>query len=285
MPLSFKEMLPFVKQLTFRSASILLAGLVILAGCSSDEVAAPRSAEEVFQSGLKMFANEDYLEAKEEFRIVTLQYQGSALADDAQFYLSECYFKREEFILASYEYEILLRTMPTSEFVPNSRFQRALCYYNRSPESYLDQESTRKAIDEFQAFLEYHPTDPRAPEAETKINEMNTKLARKDYENGIIYMKMEYYKAATVSFDYVLEKYHDTPYAEPSLLKKGEALFYRKRYTEAKEIADRFLEKYPNSPVRGDAEKLRTDAADKILEMNRKPAVTPSATTQRPVDQ
>lgn len=274
------------KRLTSRRASILLAVLVILAGCSSDEVVAPRSAEEVFQSGMKLFAEEDYLEAKEEFRIVTHQYQGSALADDGQFYLGECYFKREEFILAAYEFEILLRTMPTSEFVSNARFQRALCYYNRSPESYLDQESTRKAIDEFQAFLEYHPTDPRAPEAEAKIHEMNTKLARKDYENGIIYMKMEYYKAAVVSFDYVLEKYHDTPYAEPSLLKKGEAQFYRKRYVEAKEIAERFMERYPNSSVRSDAEKLRADAVEKILEMNRKPAaLTPSTTTQRPVNQ
>ena len=69
------------------------------------------------------------------------------------------------------------------------------------------------------------------PEAEAKINELNAKLARKEYESGLIYMKMDYFRAATVSFDYVLEKYHDTPYAEPALLKKGESPHPREQGT------------------------------------------------------
>lgn len=229
-------------------------------GCSSGDALNQPTAEELFQNAKLLYDDGDYREAYDAFRVLTLQHQGSALAEDAQFYLGECQFRREEYILAAFEYESLIRIMPTSELVPNAQFQLAMCYYNRSPEYFRDQEYTMKAIDGFQVFLEYHPTDPRVPEAEAKITELNAKLARKEYESGIIYMRMDYNRAATVSFDFVIEKYHDTPYAEPALLKKGESLLARRRYRDARDIASRFLEKYPSSVLRQEAESLLNDA-------------------------
>ena len=254
--------------------AVCAAAIVVAGGCSSSDPGNQPSAEELFQKAKQLFEEEDYLEAYNEFRVMSLQYQGSALADDAQFYMGECQFRREEYLLAAFEYESLVRTMPTSELVPNAQFQLAMCYYSRSPDYYRDQEYTVKAIDAFQAFLEYHPTDPRVPEAEAKINELNAKLARKEYESGIIYMKMEYYRAATVSFDYVLEKYHDTPYAEPALLKKAQALYARRRYRDARDIARRFLEKYPSSSFRETAESLLKNAQDGIEEESKAPKST-----------
>lgn len=231
----------------------IVALAIAMGGCSTEEVTAPRGAEVIFESAMAKYNNEDFQEAYEEFRILTLQYPGSDLADDAQFLMGEAKFAREEFILAAFEYEVIVRTMPTSDFVPNARFKMALCHYESARPYYLEQESTRKAIDGFQAFIEYHPTDPRVPDAEAKINELNTRLAEKEYASGLIYMKMEYYRAAGVSFDHVLEKYHDTPFAEQAYFRKGEALFYRRRYSEAGEILRRFLERYPSSPFHREA--------------------------------
>ena len=216
--------------------------------------------------GMKAFEDEDYLAAIEEFKVVSLQYQGSNVADSAQFYMAESRYLREEYILAAFEYDVLLRTMPSSVFVSRARFRRATCFYELSPKSYLDQNYSRKAIDEYQAFLEYHPTDTLASLAEQRINELNTKLAKKDYENGITYMHMEYYKAATYYFDLVLEKYHDTQYAEPALLKKAEALTNRKKYADAKEAVDKFCAKYPTSVLKSDADQLRADIELKMIE-------------------
>ena len=228
------------------------------------------------------FREEDYLEAIEDFKVVTLQYQGSRVADDAQFYMAECRFKREEYVLASYEYDVLIRTMPTSEFISRSRYRKALCYYNLSPKSYLDQDYSKKAIDEFQSFLEYHPTDSLASEAEGHIAELNAKLAKKDYDNGITYMKMDYYRAAAYYFDLVIEKYHDTPFAEPAHLKKAEALFQRKKYQDANLELDRFFSRYPESALKSDAEKLRADIKDQLSHPD--PAKTPGSSppTQEP---
>jgi outer membrane protein assembly factor BamD len=238
----------------------------LFSGCGSDDATKQLSAEERYELGMKAFKNEDYLAAIEEFKVVSIQYQGSKVADSAQFFMAESRYLHEEYILAAFEYDILIRNMPSSIFVSRSRFRRATCFYELSPQSHLDQNYTRKAIDEYQAFLEYHPADTLAPLAEKRIVELNTKLAKKDYESGMTYMHMEYYKAATYYFDLVLEKYHDTQYAEPALLKKAEALANRKKYADAKEAVDKFRSKYPTSTMKSDADRLYADIEAKIVE-------------------
>jgi len=241
---------------------ILAVVAVGIAGCSVDETTRQIPADERFRGAMALYEDGDYLEAIEEFKIVTLQYQGTAFADDAQFYMAQCRFERDEFILAAFEYDVLLRTMPTSEFVSRARFQKATCYYEMSPNSYLDQDNSRRAIDEYQVFIEYHPTDSLASVAESRIGEMNTKLAEKDFNNGLTYLKLEYNRAAIYYFDVVLEKYHDTPFAEPALLRKAEALTARKRFGEAKETIGKFLEKYPKSQYLEDLGGIQSDIVD-----------------------
>ncbi len=242
----------------------LMIALLLVQGCSTSEETAQMTVEQRLQLGMQEFKDEDYLQAYEELRIVTLQFQGSAWADDAQYYMAECRFRRGEYILAAYEYQVLIQTMPTSEYVSRARYQRALCYLNQSRAYYLDQQETKQAIDEFQTFIEYHPTDSLVLDAEAKIAELNAKLARKEYENGITYMKMEYYKSALNSFDHVLEKYHDTPYAEQAQLKKAEAMMRRNRHNEAKQEIEKFFSKYPNSSLKGEAEELRKEILSRL---------------------
>lgn len=243
---------------------VLLA--IVVSGCGSSEPTEQLSAEKRFAVGMRLFNEGEYLDAIEDFRIITLQFQGSTVADAAQYYLAECRYRREEYILAAYEYDQLVRTMPSSPYVSKARFKRAMCYYKLSPPYYLDQTYTRRAIDEFQSYIEYNPTDSLVHDAEGKIMEMNTKLAQKDYHDGIIYMKMEYYRAAAIYFEDVIEKYHDTPYAEVAQLKKAEALYERKRASEAMSELETFYKKYPNSEHKKEADVLLEKIKQRIAE-------------------
>lgn len=257
-------------------AAVLAASLTLTAGgCATTQELEQLSAEQRFARAMTLYADKSYLDAYEEFRIVTLQFQGSAFADSAQFQMGECRFMREEYLLAAYEYDVLIRTMPTSKLVPEARYRRALSYYQQSPEYYHDQTSTRQAIDEFQSFIEYHPTDSLVTDAEAKINELNTKLARKAFENGVTYMHMEYYKSAATEFDHVLEKYHDSPYAEQAQLRKAEAMLKRKKLPEAKAEIEKFLTKYPNSTLKQEAESLQKDILSRASEKSAAPQKLP----------
>jgi outer membrane protein assembly factor BamD len=243
---------------------LLLGAGAVLTGCSSSEQATTLTAEERFDKGKNLFDEEDYLEAVNEFTVVTLQYQGSGVADDAQFYLGECRFRREEYLLAAFEYQQLIRNMPASPLAADARFKIGLCYYHLSPKSSLDQEYTRKAIDELQSFVEYHPAHEQAPEAERLIAELTGRLAKKSYEIANQYAVLEYYKSAIFYYDDVIEKYHDTEYAPLAYLGKARLFLNRRRYRDALQTVTAFLEKFPESSLREEALQIKASAEEMV---------------------
>lgn len=243
----------------------LIAVTVIGAGCGSSEETTVVSVEERFQRAKMLFDDEDYLEAINEFNVITLQFQGTDFADDAQFYLGECRFMRGEFVLAAIEYSALKRNMPASPLVPEAQYKLGVSYYNLSPEFMLDQQYTTKAIDELQTFVEYYPAHELAADAEAKINELTTRLAKKEYESAIMYSKLGFYKSAIVYYDAVIEKYHDTDYAPLARLGKVEAFVARNKYKEAESAINKFLKLFPNSVLRSRADELKS-AIDQELQ-------------------
>jgi len=249
------------KTLGFAFVFSVVLGLI---ACSSSEELTSLTADQRFEHAKTLFDDEGYLEAISEFTVVTLQFPGSAFADDAQFYLGECRFRRGEYLLAAFEYQTLRRNMPASPLVPEAQYKLGLSYYQLSPKSPLDQQYTRKAIEEFQAFVEYHPSNEHVPDAEAKINELNTRLAKKQFETAQLYATMGYIKASLFCYDDVIERYHDTEFAPLALLGKAEVLISRRKYKDAYAEVARFLERYPNSILRSRADKLKAAIEEQI---------------------
>ncbi len=256
--------------------ALIVCAVMLLAGCGGSSVQKNMTAEERFNEGMKKFQDHSYLDAQNDFEIIRLQFAGSALADKAQFYLGECHFEQDEFLLAAEEYQALKRSMPASPLVPLAQYKIGLCYYRLSPQSSLDQVYTSRAIEEFQTFIEYYPKDEHVADAEAKITELNGRLAKKLYDAAELYMKMDYFKAALIYYDAVIEKYHDTPYAEPALIGKIRALVSRKKYTEAKPEIDRYLEKYPQSKRRDEVEGLRREVDGHLQSRSMLDSVSPT---------
>ena len=237
---------------------------LVLAGCGSGEVTKVMSVEDRFAHAKLLFDKGSYLDAVNEFTVITLQYQGSAFAADAQYYLGECRFAREEFLLAGFEYSVVKRNYPASARVADAQYKLGVCYYSLSPKSSLDQQYTRRALDELQSFVEYYPSHEKAVDADGKIKELTIRLAKKQYETARLYRTMEYYRAALFYFDDVIEKYHDTEYAPLSSIDKVEMLMGRNKYADAAAEAKRFLEHYPNSVLRGRMESLKKDIDEEL---------------------
>jgi len=228
-------------------------------GCSSSLDTVNLGAEERLKYAMELYNDEDYQEVINEFQAIILQYPGNTIVDDAQYYLAMTRFKREEFILAAYEFSKLIKNYPASEFLAESQFMLANCYYSLSPNFQLEQQYTRKGIEEFQAFIDFFPTNEKVAEAETKISELNAKLAHKEYNTAVIYKKLEYYSAALKYYDNVLDIYHDSQYAPLASYDKIKLLIYRDRETEAIEEANKFLQKYPDSNRYGEVENIKSN--------------------------
>ncbi len=238
-------------------ATAVVVIVIVAAGCGSTEQATNLSADERFEKAKALFEKEEYLDAINEFTIITLQYQGSQHAAEAQFYLGQCRYKRGEYLLAAFEFGVMKRSYPASPKVPDAQYMLAMSYYEISPRSSLDQQYTRKAIDEFQSFVEYYPSNPLAADAGARIRELDGKLARKLYEAARQYVVLERYIAAIRYFDDVIDQYHDTDWAPLSFLDKVELLVNRKKYADAQTNLSRFLSRYPNSVLRARADDLQ----------------------------
>jgi outer membrane protein assembly factor BamD len=237
---------------------------VIFAGCSGSIDTTNLGPEERLKFAQALYNDEDYLEAVAEFQNIVLQYPGNAVVDDAQYYLGLTRFNRAEYILAAFEFSKLLKAMPASDYVPDAQFMLAESYYQLSPNFTLDQTYTRKAVEEFQAFIDFFPANTRVAEAEKKINELNNKLAQKEFNNAVIYEKMEYYNAALIYYNNVIETYHDSRFAPTALYNRIQLLVNRGRTAEAITDINKFLQRYPDNGNTKELQALKVNLENKL---------------------
>lgn len=259
----------------------LLALLSLLLACGTTKIPPNLTAEERFEVAKRLFDKGKYLDAKTQFKIITLNNPGSSIVDEAQYYLAETHFKLKEYLLAASEYERVLRMYPQSPLVDDAQYKIGLCYFKLSPGYALDQDYTLKAIGEFQRFLEDHPNSDLVPQVEKYLFECRSKLAQKDYKAGELYRKMGDCRAAVVYFDSVLNNYYDTKFAEKAHYWKAECLRRLGDYEAAQKEFEDFLSRYPKSglasTVRSRLQELRfqpsnnRQAEQQDLESNHQP--------------
>ena len=223
--------------------ALMLWGLSGCGGARKGDIPSPR---ESLRQAMELYNNEKYLEAQDEFSVITLNYPGSVVVDSAEFYLGETHFQLKEYILASASYQRVVTQYPRSLLVPQAQFRIGECYYHLSPIYALDQEYTRKAIEELQRFLEDYPDDDMRSKAEEYLFSCRQKLAKKEYTSGILYVRIAAYTSAIIYLDEILNNYYDTKYAPLALFYKGEALQKDKRVSEALEVFRLFLTKHPD---------------------------------------
>ena len=221
--------------------------ILLMFGCSSSKDTSLMTADEQLAYAMEMYEDEDFQFSIKEFQSIILQFPGNTVNDDAQYYLAMSYFKDDQFLLAAYEFSKLIRDIKGSEFVSMSQFMLAESYYQLSPPYQLEQSYTKKAMNEFQAFIDFFPVDAKVSEAEQKISKMNNKLAQKLFNSARIYEKMEYYNASLDYYTKVYETYHDTEYAPLALHRKITILLDKERFSLAVENMKLFLKRYPDS--------------------------------------
>lgn len=243
---------------------VLYFPLLLLFGCSSAIDTTNLGSQQRLDYAVRLYSEEDYELAIAELQAIILQFPGNAVVDDAQYYLAMCRFQRGELVLAAFEFSKLIKNMSASEFVPQAQFMLAESYYELSPNFSLDQKYTKKAIEEYQAFLDFFPANPNVAEAEKKIRELNTKLAQKEFNAAMIYEKLEFYIAASKYYDNVVEVYHDTPYAPMALYNKINILKAREKNVDALNEASKFLQRYPNDERAKEIESLK-NSLEKLL--------------------
>lgn len=254
-----KSCLPEIRTAAVRSLLFLLA-TIALASCSSTGTikSVADEPESAFLMAKRSYTKGDYLEAIDQFSIIKLKFSGSNVIDKSVYYLGMSYYKNEEYILAVYEFETILKSYATSPFVEDAYYYAAMCYYKLSPDYNLDQSYTKFAISAFQQYVDLFPNGKNTSASEMRMKELRNKLALKAFKNAEMYYNLENYRSAIVYYDYVLNDFFESEYADDALYGKIQALIRKKMYPEANKEIERFKKRFTASPLLRNVQALKS---------------------------
>lgn len=254
-----------------KNSYLFLTVILLFTACKSSRLVNPGdTVQEAYQKGITKFEEGNYGDAAEIFETVTRVGRGSEYAQEAQYYLAESYFNQERYILAEAEYNRFITFYPRDSKRQEVDYKKALSIYHQSPRYRLDQSATRRAIEEFQLFNSRYPDSRFVTESADKINELREKLARKYYESAQFYSRTDQYKAATIYYDLVIDRYPESKWAETALLNQIDtyneyavnSILNKQveRYNLAISSYEKFIQLFPQSNARSEAETYRDEA-------------------------
>jgi tol-pal system protein YbgF len=137
------------------------------AGGGSDEV---RGYEEAFRA----YRSGETDQAIDRFRSFLQTYPSSAYADNAMFWLGECYFKKGDHERAVLAFEDLVKKYPSGGKVPDALYRQGLALLEMGGTSDQRQAYRSAAREIFERIVRDHASSDRAPEARRQLERLGT---------------------------------------------------------------------------------------------------------------
>jgi len=248
---------------------IALVGLSLIGTSCKSEFEKVRSSGDVnriYKKAQEYYENEEYQKAQTLYEIVISSFRGRKEAEEIYYKYAYTYYHLEQYILASYYFNNFSNTYATSDLRQEADFMSAYSNYKLSPTYRLDQTYTRKAIDEFQLFVNTYPNSDKVQQCNNLIDAMRAKLELKAFKAAELYFNLRDYQAAIRSFENVLKDFPDTRNVEEirymiirSAFLLAENSFVKKqfpRYSDTAERAEEFLGRYRDSRYADDVRKM-----------------------------
>ena len=221
--------------------SFILLTVIILTGCSKYQKIYKSTDNDLkYEAAIAFYEKKDYYRALQLFDQIIPAFRGTEREEKISYYYAYAYYYQKDYILAGYYFKRFADTYPTSRYNEECLFMTAYCSYLNSPPYYLDQTSTVDAIRDFQVFISRYPTSSRVPRANELIDQLRLKLEEKYYRISLLYLQMEEYKAAIVSFQNLMKDYPDTKFREEAMYYIVEAWY---KYAE-KSIPEKRIERH-----------------------------------------
>ncbi len=258
---------------------LILAMGAGISSCSKyNKLLKSQDVELKYQKAFEYYNEKDYQRALPLFEELIAMTRGTSRSELVYFHYAYCYFGIRDFYLASFYFNTFTKTYPNSEYVEECAFMSAYCHYMNSPIPSLDQSDTRRAIDQFQLFLERYPETTRKDTTNALVEQLLGKLEGKAYENAALYYDVEQYKAAVIALNNVLKDYPTTEYKEEimfMILESNYLLATRSVIEKKQERLNatiksyhNFVDSYPNSKKLRQSEAIYDNTIRELEKIN-----------------
>lgn len=253
-----------------RQSLVFLMGLFLLfAGCAPSGIRKDWTVQQYFDYGMRRLEKKDCLRAIEAFQIVTLNFSGSDLVDDALFELGEAHVCAGEYPLAVVTYRKLLRDFPQTLYADRAQYKLALATFKQSSPAALTQDKTHEAIRELQIFLDEYPQSGLVSEAKSLLQQCYDRLAEKDYKIGHLYFRMGDWAAARLYFAEMINEYPESRWALYAQYEIAESYAKETQWEKALIEYNTFLQRYPNHELAARAKERMAEAKQALAKHDR----------------
>lgn len=234
----------------------LVSLVLLLSSCSNKfgKIMKSKDYEYKYKMAEQYYANKSYGYAQQLFEDIFPYVKGSTRYEDMYYKFAYSYYYQKDYLNAENLFKSFVENFPTSPKGEECDYMRAYCYFKQSPKVELDQTNTTKTMQLMQAFINTHPSSPRAKEANEIIDKCREKLELKEFKGAELYYNLGFYKAAAIAFGNVSDNFPDSKkadeykllvikayykYAEMSYEEKQKER-YEKVLTECSDFTERF---------------------------------------------
>jgi outer membrane protein assembly factor BamD len=156
------------------------------------------------------YVRKDYDHAQQIYEELFPIFKASAQFEDLYYKFAYCSYYLKDYTNAENLFKGFVEVFPNSQRAEEMEYMRAYVFYKQSPKPQLDQTNTTKTIGFMQAFINTHPGSARIKDASEIIDKCRAKLELKDFESAQLYFDVEQYKAASLTFNLLLNSYPDS---------------------------------------------------------------------------
>jgi TolA-binding protein len=173
-----------------------------------------------FSYPLKLFKEEFYDLAAQQFIKFYNNYPKSLRVDEAKYYAGMSYYNLSEFLLARVEFQSLALEFPGSSRAAESWLRIGECYSRLN--------TPKEASKAYETIRLLYPDDPLAPEGL--------------YKAGILLVELNIPEKAQQNFNIIMEQYTASNFYYPAMVKAGLSLYNQNEIDRARNILLKALE-------------------------------------------
>tara|TARA_Y200000002_G_scaffold216159_1_gene178384 strand:+ start:115 stop:942 length:828 start_codon:yes stop_codon:yes gene_type:complete len=217
-----------------------------------------------FDKAIEYYKNDQCYKSLPLLEELMSYFRMTSKGEDVYYYYAKNQYCMGDFYLAGYYFKRFVKNFPQSSRVEECAFNSAVCLMMNSPDYYLDQSESYKAIDEFQLFLSKYPNSYLVDSCNSMVANLRARLERKSFEKGKLYFRMEKFRSAIIALNTTILEFPDTQYKEEVLylILKSNYLFAInsvlskkvERFEESIKSYYTFVDSFKNSKFANEAE-------------------------------
>ena len=202
---------------------LVLILLFMLNACSSDKnIVINKQLDndvELYNSGLELLKKKKFEEAIDRFTELEIQYPYSDWSARGQMLIGFSHYSNKEYDEAILSLSKFTELNPDHPLVPYAIFLKGYSYYERIPNIELDQEYSKKALQEFLELTNRYPNSKYKKKSFEIIKVLRNHLSSKELLIGKFYQSKGNYLAAIKRYKQILKKFKRSVHTPESLFR------------------------------------------------------------------